>query len=162
MTATSITTETPAPAVSDFIEAFGRHFEREGIPRIAGRLTALLLVSQRPLSLDEIAASLGVSKASVSTDARRMEEKGFLQRSSLPGDRRDYYAVAPDSFQRMLEARIASLTRLAALCDSAQRLPVESDDVRDRLATWHEFVCAMQDTLSSLLRRWSGRRPSAA
>lgn len=162
MTSSTVSNDSLTPVTSDFIEAFGRHFEREGIPRIAGRLTALLLVSDRPLSLDEIAASLAVSKASVSTDARRMEEKGFLQRSSLPGDRRDYYAVAPDSFQRMLEARVASLTRLAALCESARRLPVESNVVRDRLATWHEFATAMRESLSSQLRRWTSRRRPVA
>ena len=146
---------------STFIESFGRHFEREGIPRIAGRLTALLLLSDRPLSLDEAASLLAVSKASVSTDARRMEEKGFLVRSSLPGDRRDFYSVAPDSFRRMLEGRIAALTRLAALCDSARGLPVESTAVRDRLATWHDFVRDMIGAMSALHARWTGRNTTS-
>src|SRR5574338_1071844 len=94
------------PAVRSFVEQLGLQFASEGLPLIAGRVTAYLLVSEGPRSLDEIANALGVSRASVSTDARRLEERGLLVRSSLPGDRRTYYSFAPDGFRTVLRGRI--------------------------------------------------------
>jgi DNA-binding transcriptional regulator GbsR (MarR family) len=133
-------------------------FENEGVPRIAGRLTGLLLVVESELSLDEIAEILGVSKASVSTDARRMETKGVLVRTSRPGDRRDYYAVAPDGFRTMLHARLHALERTLSLCKEARRLPVKSAVVRSRLDEWTDFTTSMIESLSTLLGAWDRRR----
>jgi len=111
----------------------------------------------RKLSLDEIAEMVGVSKASVSTDARRMEAKGFLVRTSRPGDRRDYYGIAPGGFHTMLHARIEVLERTLALCEEARRLPVKSAVVRNRLEEWTDFTVSMIDSLSKLLASWERR-----
>lgn len=144
-------------STSRFIERFGLLFEQEGLPRIAGRMTALMLVSDDPRSLDEIADALGVSKASVSTDARRLETKGFLVRTSRHGDRRDYYVMAPDGFRTMLRARIESLHRFTTLLRDAERLPAASDGVRHRVTEWNEFHRAMVESMTGLLTRWDAR-----
>lgn len=99
-----------------FIEQMGLVAEADGLPRIAGRVFGHLLLAERPCSLDELAAALGVSKASVSTDARLLSERRLVERVSQPGDRRDYYQLAPDFFRRLLEFRI---TRWSALRDLA-------------------------------------------
>src|SRR5690349_5908934 len=97
-----------------FIEQMGLSAETGGLPRIAGRLFGLLLLSPGPRSLDEIAAALGVSKGSVSTDARLLLRHGWLRRVSRPGDRRDYYEMAPDCFGGIVAYR---LSRWEALHD---------------------------------------------
>jgi DNA-binding transcriptional regulator GbsR (MarR family) len=71
-------------AISGFIEGMGLYFEDFGVPRIAGRLLGLLLVTNRPLSLEEVATTLGVSRASVSTNARLILATGLVERVSLP------------------------------------------------------------------------------
>src|SRR5688572_19081616 len=85
-----------------FIERAGMLWEEDGLPRIAGRIFALSLLSEDPLSLDEIAEQLGVSKASVSTDTRLLERMGFLERITKPGDRKDYYQSTERSFERAI------------------------------------------------------------
>ena len=142
------------PRTSRFIEQFGLLFERDGHPRIAGRLTGYLLVAEGSHSLDEIADELGVSKASVSTDARRMETHGLLERISRPGDRRDYYRIAPDAFRTMLRTRLESLERFSALCLEARRLPNRSNEVRERVEEWTGFVDAMTRSMSQVLAEW--------
>src|SRR5687767_1293747 len=79
-----------------FIERMGLFCEADGLPRIAGRIFGFLLLQPDECSLDDIADALGVSKASVSNDTRRLQQLGLLARVGRPGDRRDYYAVAPD------------------------------------------------------------------
>lgn len=143
------------PATSRFIERFGLLFEREGFSRIAGRITALLLVADGPRSLDEIAESLSVSKASVSTEARRLEDRGLLVRSSRPGDRRDYYEFAPEGFRPILQARIEALQRLGSLITEGKRLPGLAPGTRRRIDEWQEIHEAMGDAMTALLARWN-------
>ena len=111
--------------VRTFVERAGLLGERDGLPRIAGRILGLLLVSPEPLALDAIAERLEVSKASVSTDARRLEERGLLERVGRPGDRKDYYQIAPLHHVRTLEQRLATMHEFLGLLDAARRLPVE-------------------------------------
>src|SRR5690606_17182847 len=89
-----------------FIERMGQFFEAEAGPRIAGRLFGLLLLSPVSLSLDEIAERLQVSKASVSANARMLEQLNVIGRLTRPGDRRDYYAVTEDTQRRLIELRL--------------------------------------------------------
>ncbi|MCK5448733.1 MAG: MarR family transcriptional regulator, partial [Gemmatimonadetes bacterium] len=67
----------PNPETRQFIERMGLAVERMGLTRTFGRLFGLLMVADRPLSLDEIVERLDVSKASVSTNARACEELGL-------------------------------------------------------------------------------------
>lgn len=119
--------------VQQFIERAGVLWQRDGLPRIAGRIFGLLLVSPDPSSLDDIADTLGVSKASVSTDTRMLERLGLVSRVSLPGDRKDYYQITPESLERSLEARMQRVRELEDLLEAGMRLPIGSAMVRERL-----------------------------
>jgi DNA-binding transcriptional ArsR family regulator len=90
-----------------FVEHLGCQMESDGYPRIAGRLFGALLLAPEAESLDHLAERLGVSKASVSLNARLLEDKGLLERVGRPGDRRDFYRVSDDLFRRSMEARLA-------------------------------------------------------
>ena len=72
-------------ATAQFTDRMGLLFEAEGQPRIAGRMFGYLLVSEDPRSLDQLAETLRVSKASVSTNARLLADKGMLERRLPPG-----------------------------------------------------------------------------
>ena len=138
-----------------FIERMGLLSETDGLPRIAGRIFGLLLVTPGECSLDEMAEQLGVSKASVSNDTRRLADLGLLERTSRPGDRRDYYSIAPNVFERSLEARLARMERVHEAMREASELPSSKQPgVRERLeeldAAW-EF--AVQET-RGVLDRW--------
>src|SRR5215470_18994648 len=89
-----------------FIDRLGDAAEADGLSPIAGRLFALLMLAPEPQSLDELADTLGVSKASVSTDARRLLDRGIVERITRTGDRRDYYELAPDFYARIIHNRI--------------------------------------------------------
>jgi DNA-binding transcriptional regulator GbsR (MarR family) len=93
----------------EFIELMGRHFDEEGVARIAGRLFGLLMLGEEPCSLDELAARLRVSKGSVSSNARLLEDWGLAERVTRPGDRRDFYRIAPDMADRFLRRMISRI-----------------------------------------------------
>lgn len=91
--------DTPASVTNDVILHSGLLAERYGLPRIAGEICGLLFMTDGPLSLDEIAESLKVSKASVSTNVRLLESLRFVRRGDVREGRRDYYAFAGDVWE---------------------------------------------------------------
>jgi len=137
-----------------FIERSGLIAGREGFPRIAGRIFGLLLISPTELSLDEIATRLSVSRASVSTDARRLIEAGILERVGRPGDRKDYYQIAPTHYLRSLEQRFANLQEFVALLEEARRFEHASPEVDARLTECSRAFTGFLGILSDTLNRW--------
>ena len=74
-----------------YITRTGLMFETYGFPRIFGQMGALLYLHRGPLSLDEIAEFLGISKGSVSLNGRALIRMKYVNIVSKPGDRKDYY-----------------------------------------------------------------------
>lgn len=111
----------------EFVELIGRHFEEEGMPRIAGRLMGALMLNEDAASLDDLAEQLQVSKASISSNARLLENWGIAERVTLPGDRRDFYRLSPNaeerSLQRTLERHRLMLQRLEVGREVARENP---------------------------------------
>jgi predicted transcriptional regulator len=141
-----------------FVGAVGLTFEADGFTRIGGRLFGHLLLADRPLSLDAIAAALHVSKASVSTDARRLLEKGVLERSGKPGDRRDYWQVAPDFFTSLVHHRVDRWRRLNALVgELRRRSPTPAPPVRSRLRYMEDVYDYVSGRVDEALAQWQAR-----
>ncbi len=145
-----------------FIERMGLFFENDGAPRISGRLLGLLLLTPGDCSLDDIAERLQVSKASVSTNSRLLETWGMVERTSRPGDRRDYYRIADDMQSRILERRVQRMRQLQDLIDEGRRtLRISDEAVRERLDTLNEFhvhcISGMEDGLRQLRQNQAER-----
>jgi DNA-binding transcriptional regulator GbsR (MarR family) len=146
-----------------FVEEMGLTTEADGFTRIAGRLFGHLLLAAGPQSLDDIAAALGVSKASVSTDARRLLEKGVIERTGLPGDRRDYYRVPADFFERLMRYRVERWRRFHDLTEELRRaMPRQDAAVRARLRYIDEVYGYVAGRLDDALSAWHARATRAA
>ena len=63
------------------------------INRVGGQIYALLFIADEPLSLDEIAERLGVSKSNVSVNIRMLEDYNLVRKVWIKGSRKDYYAA---------------------------------------------------------------------
>ena len=146
-----------ADAAEEFIEMMGRHFEEEGTARIAGRLVGVLMLTEAPASLDELAERLQVSKGSISLNARLLEDWGIAERITRPGDRRDFYRIAPDFSTRLLERQIARIQvlddRMAAF---RPRLEPLSESVRGRLDRAAAFHTAAVRSFQRMLEELRG------
>lgn len=147
-----------APTVN-FIERMGLVLESDGLPRIAGRIFGLLLVSDDARSLDDLAGELRVSKGSVSTNARLLEQRGLLERVCRPADRRDYYSVPQDLFTHTMAQRLARWQRFHEAIGSARtHLPIRSPEVRDRLEEYERAYAFMSQVIRKALSRWQAGR----
>ena len=141
--------------VDDFVERMGLLMEQEGLPRIAGRLIGFLLLHESAFSLDELAERLQVSKASVSTNARLLEQAGILERIGSPGDRRDFYRMGPGAWERTLRAAQRKWkTMMATFDETAAALPPEMEAGKRRLEEAKRFHALMIDGIDRLLADW--------
>jgi DNA-binding transcriptional regulator GbsR (MarR family) len=142
-----------------FIERMGLALEADGLPRIAGRIFGLLLVSEDARSLDDLAHELRVSKGSVSTNARMLEQRGVLERISRPGDRRDYYRVPTNLFSHTMAQRVARWQRFHEAIGAARTsLPIRSPEVLERLEEYQEAYAFMSQVITEALAQWQATR----
>jgi|HubBroStandDraft_5_1064220.scaffolds.fasta_scaffold676549_1 hypothetical protein len=76
----------------DFVAQVASVFAPMGMPSSAGRVYGYLLLKQVPVSLEQIAADLSLSKGATWNAARMLERYGQAQRHSEPGGKRALYA----------------------------------------------------------------------
>lgn len=148
-----------SPGEQQFVEAMGLYFEGFGIPRTSGRILALLMVAERPLTLDDMARALKVSRASVSTNARMSVASGMAEHVSLPGDRRDYYQLSPSAWEQRFRVGIPALEALRRLADQGLAAIDRANALgRERLTEMRDACEFMQEELLTSLERWRERQ----
>jgi DNA-binding transcriptional regulator GbsR (MarR family) len=82
--------------VQQFVEAWGAMGALWGINRSVARVHALLMASEGPQNLDDMADRLQISKGNVSMSLRELRTFGVIRQVEVPGDRRDFYVTEPD------------------------------------------------------------------
>ncbi len=145
-------------ALDEFVERLAVAMETDGLPRIAGRIFALLLLSEQALSLDGIALSIGASKASASVNTRLLEQRGLIERVSHQGDRRDYYRSVSDLFVRTMEQRLARWQRFHEIVDEGIEGLDVAPVIRARLKNFKTEYESVREVLTAALQRCQLRR----
>lgn len=141
-----------------FIEQIALLLEGDGFPRIAGRLFGLLLLTPDPLSLDDLADHLGVTKASISVNVRLIEQKGVVERIGMPGDRRDYYRIAEDVVERAMKQRVARITQFqAAIGTVLAATKTRRGSATERLEQMDEGFRFLLENTNRALAEWRER-----
>jgi DNA-binding transcriptional regulator GbsR (MarR family) len=129
-----------SPSEAEFINRMGLFFEMLGGPRTMGRLYGWLLICDPPQqSLTQLADLLSVSKASVSTVARLLQDAGMIER--LPSATRQHlYRVTPGGFTSVLDTQ---LSRMSLGIEAAQfglsLLGEGQAEQRERLEDFRDF-----------------------
>ena len=81
-----------------FILHWGEMGSRWGVTRAVAQIQALLYLSEKPLTADEICESLGLARSSVSAGLRELQGWNLVKNVHLPGDRRDHFETKTDVF----------------------------------------------------------------
>lgn len=83
-------------AQNKFVERIGLMSDAFGLNSFVTKIYALLYLSNKPLSLDEIAEALGSSKGNVSVNIRELENWGAARKIWIKGSRKDFYEANTD------------------------------------------------------------------
>lgn len=148
---------TPPPdAIRRYVNDTGLLLEDAGLPRIAGQVLGWLQVCEpETQSLTDMVTALGVSKASASTTTRLLEHLGIVERTILPGDRRDYYRISHDAWHRFFQTRIETMRRLRRNADHGlQVLAGEPAERRQRLERMRRLYGFLEREIPKLLERF--------
>ncbi|HRF49386.1 MAG TPA: MarR family transcriptional regulator [Anaerolineales bacterium] len=137
-----------------FIEALSLFFEGYGLPRIAGRMLGLFMLSEAPLKAEQIATQLGVSRSSVSSNLRMLESARLIERVRLGHDRSDYFEMPESPWQSLLERRLAGLAPMQRLAEAGRALPVSAAKVKNRLRGFQAYVTVFSELHQAALARW--------
>jgi DNA-binding transcriptional regulator GbsR (MarR family) len=139
-----------------FVDDLGHLYARFGLSVTFGRAFALLLLSEEPLSLDDLAAQLQVSKSAVSVAARELERVGAARRLTSPGSRRVRYE-ANDDMVPLFQAQFGRVRASVSLFQAAESLT----STRRAAHRLHEIVELHEFWLTEsegIIERWRQRK----
>jgi len=141
------------------VDDLGQLYARYGVGVTFGRVFGLLLLHDDPLSLDEIAAYVEVSKSAISVITRDLERVGVVRRLSQAGSRRVLYE-ANDDMVPIFEAQFARVRQTLPVLQRADALVVSHGRAKKRLREMialHEFWLVESEEIISRWRRRTRR-----
>jgi DNA-binding transcriptional regulator GbsR (MarR family) len=111
-------------------------WEKMGATRISGKILGYLLVCDKELvSFQELVDELKVSKASVSTNLKVLEQIEFIQPVSISGDRKTYYRATPVNMVQIFERRLKLITVMLDIMKKGQKLKENRNDSASHFLT---------------------------
>jgi len=147
----------------DFVLGMSNISNFWGFPKGMGSIFAVLYLSPRPLSLDEIVSQTSLTKGAVSTNVRALARLGLIHPVSQWGDRRDYYVAEADFYRAarsiLLERRNSDFDRsIATVQSTLEKLELgdRSDPERaflvERLRALKDFFDAFDSLVNAVTR----------
>jgi DNA-binding transcriptional regulator GbsR (MarR family) len=88
---------------SAFVEEMGQALAAYGMTPMAGRMWGWLMICDPPeQTAADLAEALHASRGSISGTARILADAEMIRRTTKRGDRREYFSVAPETFEQFL------------------------------------------------------------
>ncbi len=87
------------PAKQRFILHWGEMGSSWGINRTVAQIYAMLYISPRPLTADEICETLSLARSTVSTGLHELQSWGLIRVVHVLGDRRDHFETMNDIWE---------------------------------------------------------------
>ncbi len=142
---------TDHPDAKAFILHWGEMGTQWGVNRSVSQIHALLYLSEKAITADDIVEALSLARSNVSTGLKELQSYGIVRRVHIEGDRRDHFTAEVDLWE-MLMRIVAERKRreidptIAHLGDLAYRLASNPDappHLRDRITRMHEFISTL-------------------
>jgi len=87
------------PAMQRFILHWGEMGSSWGINRTEAQIYAMLYLSPRPLTADELCEALSLARSTISTGLRELQSWGVVRLVHVLGDRRDHFETMHDIWE---------------------------------------------------------------
>lgn len=145
-------------AVEQFVLRWGDMGGQWGVNRSVAQIQALLFLSDRPLTAEDIVDKLGIARSNVSNSLRELLAWKLVRRVPVLGDRRDHYEAEADLWQmatkvaqgrkeREIDPMVAAIREAMKQIDDPRISPV----VRQRLHGMHDFVNTVESWYQQML-----------
>jgi DNA-binding transcriptional regulator GbsR (MarR family) len=150
------------PPLHRFIEGMGLYFESQGIPRIGGRMLGLLMIAHWPLSAEDLATILQISRGSVSTNLRLLLASGLVEKAPLPRVRTTHFVYSDSAMEHRIAAGVKSADAFKKLLQQAAEAVPARDPARHHIDDSMAWSDLLIEALQDATQRWRGRHPAHA
>jgi DNA-binding transcriptional regulator GbsR (MarR family) len=155
-----------SPVAQKFILHWGEMGTRWGVNRTMAQVHALLFLSARPMTAEDIANTLSVARSNVSTSLRELQGWGIVRVVPLLGDRRQHFESVKDVwelFQIIVQERkkreVDPTIRVVREClDEARKAGPSEAYAQQRITELLEFIT----TMNALFDEFQHLSPAAA
>jgi DNA-binding transcriptional regulator GbsR (MarR family) len=159
MTETTVRSQKLPPAVEQFVLRWGDMGGQWGVNRSVAQIQALLYLSDRPLTAEDIAETLGMARSNVSNSIRELLGWKLIRRVPVLGDRRDHYEAEADLWQimthiargrkeREIDPAVAALRHVLETADGDPQI---SPTARARLKEMQGFLGTLDTWFSQMV-----------
>lgn len=115
-------------AKAKFIQSWGTLGSAWGINKAMGQIHALLLVSEEPLSTEEIMEELQISRGNANMNIRGLIDWGIVEKVYKPGERKEFFKAGKDILEL---ARQVSRERRRREIEPVMRVLDEVQEISD-------------------------------
>jgi MarR family len=161
MTQRKVRVPKATPAERELVEQIGLFYERAGGARMPGRVLGWLLICDPPQqSITEIAEALAVSKASVSTTARLLEQAELIEQIPVAGSRQHHYQIKAGGWTQIVQARMGMVAFVRGVARQGLDLLADAPPQRRaRLQDFYDFMTFVEEDFGeAFLQRWERYR----
>lgn len=150
----------PTLSEREFVGRFGLFTEMAGQSRVRGLLTGWLLICDPAhQSITELSSALDISKASVSTVIRQLQQAKMVERHPVAGTRQHYYRLAGGGWVDILRSRWEFIPLGRRISEDGLALVAQDPQRRHRIEEYVDFLSFMEDELDELIvARWQKYR----
>lgn len=142
-----------------YVESMGLFFEESGSQLTLGKVIGLLFIAERPLCQEDMMRLLRLSRTSTSTALHwASEHLGYVERVSLPGDRKRYYQIRSqmtDWFARSSSRKLEEYLQLLMMGEA-----VADPGAQERLTRMRELVDLLKVRIEAALEDWRQKQQS--
>lgn len=148
------------------IAEFGLGYKRFGHSDLMGRVVGLLLTEVKPLTIDQIAEALSVTRTPVNDVLKRLENHGLVKQVWIKGNRKHHFTISKGVFHQAgtnLAAQFKdnldiSKRYLSSYLKKYQTAVGEEKSkikkICERFISMHEFHKASMESYQSFLNEW--------
>lgn len=144
-------------AKEKFISTWGSLGSMWGINKAMAQIQALLFISTKPLSMEDIMSELKISRGNTSMNLRQLMDWGIVKKELVPGERREFFTtekdveelarqIAKERSRREIKPVIKTLEEVSSVTDDGS--PKTKELIKQTKAL-HE----MANTVDSLLNK---------
>lgn len=147
-------------ARDEFVHSWGQMGSNWGVNKTMARIHALLMVSEKPVSTEDLMKELAISRGNANMNLRALLDWGLLRKVAVKGERREYFESEKDVWQMC--CRIARERRkrelepaLRAIEECLRKAGKEKDSAyfRARLSQLYELVKTLDFALEKMAQQ---------